>query len=107
VYTLLSDVRFPTKMVHKRSPVVMLGYETWRATFNGDASVVGRPLSIDGSLHTVIGVMPPKLRAFHRGARRSGCRCDSMSHSGTPPRRDVNALLRLRPGVSLEQGEGG
>jgi predicted permease len=40
------------------APVAVLGYEFWKRTFNGDASIVGRTLQLAGRPHTVIGVAP-------------------------------------------------
>ena len=38
--------------------VIVLGYEYWQRKFNGDPSVVGRPVTLDGHPLTVIGVAP-------------------------------------------------
>jgi len=38
------------------SPVAVLGYETWRSRFNGDRAIVGRTVSINGRLCTIVGV---------------------------------------------------
>ena len=40
----------------------MLGYDTWMKHFAGAASAIGSPLSIDGRVYTVIGVMPAGFR---------------------------------------------
>jgi hypothetical protein len=39
-------------------PVVVLGYDFWKETFNGDESVVGRQATIDGHPFTIVGVAP-------------------------------------------------
>jgi len=39
-------------------PVVVLSYGFWQRRFNGDASVIGRSMRLDGGHATVIGVMP-------------------------------------------------
>ena len=39
--------------------VVVLSYELWQRKYNGDRGVLGRPLSLDGVPHSIIGVMPP------------------------------------------------
>ncbi|MCK5650813.1 MAG: ABC transporter permease, partial [Gemmatimonadetes bacterium] len=38
--------------------VVVLSHGLWTRSFGGDPSIVGRTLSLDGVLYTVIGVMP-------------------------------------------------
>ena len=40
------------------APVVIVSHGLWRNRFGGDRAIVGRPITIDGRLHTVIGVMP-------------------------------------------------
>jgi len=39
--------------------VVVLSYELWQRKYNGDRSVLGRQLPLDGVPHAIIGVMPP------------------------------------------------
>jgi predicted permease len=40
------------------APVVLLGHDLWRSRFGGDASVVGRTVTLDGNAFTVQGVLP-------------------------------------------------
>ena len=47
------------------APLVMLGYSTWLTDFAGDSSIIGRSISLDGTPHTVTGVLPPDF-AFPR-----------------------------------------
>ena len=42
-----------------QNQVVILGYSLWRHRFNGDQSIVGKAIMMDGRNFTVIGVMPP------------------------------------------------
>jgi putative ABC transport system permease protein len=42
--------------------VVLLTDGFWRRRFGGDPSVVGGAITIDGRVHTVLGVMPPSFR---------------------------------------------
>jgi putative ABC transport system permease protein len=39
-------------------PVIVLSYGLWVQLFGGDPEVLGRTVKVNGSLHTVIGVMP-------------------------------------------------
>jgi predicted permease len=44
------------------APVIVLGYRLWKQRFSGDASIIGKPVTLSGHLYTVVGVAPP---AFH------------------------------------------
>ena len=40
------------------SPVVVLSHELWQRSFGGDRSILGRSIEVNGTMTTVIGVMP-------------------------------------------------
>ena len=42
-------------------PVVILNYEVWQRRYQGNPSLVGRSVSVNGRPHTVVGIMPPKF----------------------------------------------
>ena len=44
-----------------RDPVAVISYRYWQQVLSGDPAIVGKPLAINGTLFTVIGVMPPKF----------------------------------------------
>jgi putative ABC transport system permease protein len=44
------------------APVVVLGYSAWQRLFQGDTSAVGSALTLNGSPHTVVGIMPPDFQ---------------------------------------------
>ncbi|MGD0361668.1 MAG: ABC transporter permease [Bryobacteraceae bacterium] len=48
----------------KPAPVILIGYELWQRTFNGDPHIIGRKIRISrqDTPPTVIGVMPPGIR---------------------------------------------
>jgi predicted permease len=73
----------------------VLSYDYWRRRFNGDDSVVGRPLLINGRPVTVVGVAAP-------GFEGTGVRaCDVWLVIGPDGAGSVVAGARLRPGVPL------
>lgn len=61
---LLGSVITPANANAGRSAV--LSYQLWRTQFDGDPGIVGRAVRLDGTPHTVIGVMPPGFRFPHR-----------------------------------------
>ena len=50
-----------------RDPVVVLGHDFWRRRFNGDPAIVGRAIKLNGTLFTIVGVVPEALRAPNYG----------------------------------------
>ena len=44
------------------SPVLVIGHDEWRRDFAADAGVIGREVRLQGTVHTVVGVMPEGFR---------------------------------------------
>jgi predicted permease len=42
-------------------PVAVISYRYWQQVLSGNASAIGRPIAINGTLFTVIGVMPARF----------------------------------------------
>jgi putative ABC transport system permease protein len=40
------------------APVAVLSQELWQKSFGGDRAIIGRSIDVDGSLTTIVGVMP-------------------------------------------------
>ena len=83
-------------------PVAVLGYRFWQRQFGGDQGVLGRRMTLDGTVRTVIGVMP--RRFMWRGA--------DVYIPIVPVRgeavegvREAHVLGRLKPGVTAAQAE--
>jgi putative ABC transport system permease protein len=85
-------------------PVAVLSHELWQRMYNGDLGAIGRKIILDDESHTVVGVLPPRLRmpgigefevlvptAFSDESRQIQLR---FQHS---------AVGRLKPGASVEQ----
>lgn len=88
--------------------VVLIGQAMWRQRFNGDPSVLGRTLTLDGAPYTIIGVLPAAASAFPldqlqiwvpRPAEVPFLVPSQLNNGGY----FFQAIARLRPGVSLEQ----
>ncbi len=91
------------------APVVILSDALWRRRFAADTSLVGKPITLDGTNYTVIGIAPP------------GFQYPNKTELWLPPLRlvpemfpgqDVTqtrrmgylfAVALLKPGVSLQQ----
>src|SRR5579875_1269420 len=43
------------------SPVFVMSYKLWQRRFSGDASIIGKPFTLDGKSRTLIGIMPKRF----------------------------------------------
>ncbi len=98
--------------------VLILSDSFWRRRFGGDASIIGRKITLNGSPYTVVGILGPDFQ-FPKQPEDAGRRVtgpmeifrpigyqpdDAVPHAG-----DLNytAIARLRPGVSIERARAG
>jgi putative ABC transport system permease protein len=93
--------------------VVMLSHGLWRNRFSADPGIVGRALSLNGESYTVAGVMPEGFR-FPIQSEPVELWINQALDAETPPgaptttqrgNHHINAVGRLRPGVTAEQAE--
>ncbi|HVU15685.1 MAG TPA: ABC transporter permease [Candidatus Didemnitutus sp.] len=83
---------------------IILSDATWKTTFAGDPSVIGRAVRVNGRSGTIIGVMPPHF-AFPNNEQLW---IPVNTEFPPKPRTDrniqtVNIIGRLKPGVTIEQ----
>ncbi len=96
-------------------PVVVLSNSFWRSYFNGDRTIVGRTIALNGYAMTVIGVAQPGFDGVELGNPAKVFVPIMMKTEMTPhsdglknrPRRLswVTAYGRLKPGISAQQAE--
>ncbi|HUQ88310.1 MAG TPA: ABC transporter permease [Vicinamibacterales bacterium] len=88
--------------------VVILNHRFWQRRFNGDASIVGQAITLDGAPYTVIGVLPQPASSFPfnqvdlwvpRPAEVPFLAQSQLDNGGF----FFQVIARLKPGVSLEQ----
>jgi putative ABC transport system permease protein len=87
------------------NPVVVLSHGLWQRRFGGDASIVGRTLTLNDRAYTVLGVMP---RGYQFPTRVEMwvpvgplSAQETWKSRGNHP--GLYALARLKDGVTLEQ----
>ena len=84
-------------------PIFVVGYKTWKISFNGDPKVLGQNYVVDGEERTLVGVMPPRFQAYGPLTQI----WMPITGTGTRPGTDrgpvISTLLaRLKPSVSLK-----
>ena len=87
--------------------VVLISRQMWRQRFNGDVSVLGQALTLDGAPYTIAGVLPDAATAFPLNHQQIWVPrpselplAPSQLQGGSYFFRPI---ARLKPGVSLEQ----
>ena len=85
--------------------VVVLSDSLWRERFGGEASAIGRSLTLDGRPRTIVGVAPAEFYFPSREARL-WTPLSVPRGSADPARQSIevfSALGRLRPGATVAQ----
>ena len=92
-----------------RNRVVVISHSLWQQTLGADPAAVGRTLSLDGTGYVVVGVLPPAFKPrLLQGAGDRGLYVPYVPedvHRRIRGSNYWNAVARLRPGVTLEQGQ--
>ncbi|HEU4618420.1 MAG TPA: ABC transporter permease, partial [Gammaproteobacteria bacterium] len=91
--------------------VVLLSYGLWQREYGCAADVLGRSIKLGGTLHTIIGVMPPRLSAIDTADQAADIwlpldlhpKAESGAGAGAGVPHVVDVVARLRPAVPLAQ----
>jgi putative ABC transport system permease protein len=84
-------------------PVAVMNHRAWMRLFNGDPTVVGRPIVLNGEARIIIGVMPPRFEWNIADLWIPSALNRSDDPQSVRGRRAFQA--HLRPGISVEQAE--
>jgi predicted permease len=103
---------------HDAAALVLLAYDFWQTRFGGDRSVVGRPVTLNQTPFTIIGVLPPGFHSETVGSSPALYVPIMMEPQLKPGRlwlRDdparaekvmwLHVGARLKPGLSLAQAQ--
>ncbi len=82
-------------------PVVVLSHALWAARYGADPAIIGRPVRVDGAVHTVVGVMPPEFN-FPWNEVRMWVPLREAPASVARDHRSLILVGRLSPGVRHE-----
>ena len=83
-------------------PVVILTHKLWKSRFAGDPRVLGTALLLNGTPHTIVGVMPEDFFYDQRFALWTPWQFTAADTENRDDR--TPAAVRLRPGVSPSPG---
>jgi predicted permease len=91
---------------------VVLSHKFWQRHFGGDGRIVGRTITLNDEIFTVVGVMPPafsypdadtELWATPRSAVPEVARVGNVDPATLRSLHYLNVIARLKPGVTREQ----
>ncbi|HTX38083.1 MAG TPA: ABC transporter permease [Bryobacteraceae bacterium] len=101
---LLGRTFLPEEELPGKDHEVVLSYGLWKSRYNGDPSLVGKTIRVDGADFTVVGVMPREFEwQFWSGPRRLWV---PVGYTKTDYGRGDNSFIsiaRLKPGVTVAQ----
>ena len=86
-------------------PVVLLSHELWRRRFGSDPKVVGTSLQLDGTLHTIVGVIPAGFRFPDDEFKAQLFLPMVVARArdwGSEDWRLIRPLARLKPGITMD-----
>jgi putative ABC transport system permease protein len=85
------------------APVVMLEHGFWQRRFGGERGIIGRTLTLNGTPHTVVGVLPESFRFFGQQDVWLPLEAYPMCGEARGCHPGLLAIARLKPGMSLNQ----
>jgi putative ABC transport system permease protein len=83
--------------------VVVIGYGLWQRMFGGRRDVLGAPMSLNGSVYTVIGVMPKSFQFAPFWATRAELWAPLPLAGRINDGQSLRIFARLAPSVTLDQ----
>jgi putative ABC transport system permease protein len=84
-------------------PVAILGYGLWKSRYAGDAQILGRVITINGTAHEIIGVMPEGVK-FPNNAEMWRALIPEADDLKRRDLRMLNMFGRLAEGKKREAG---
>jgi predicted permease len=82
--------------------VALLSYGLWQRRFGGDPNVVGQRVNLDGSQHTIVGIMPAGFQ-YPRGAEIWKPLALNVNQTQMREAHFLQVIARRRPNVSIAQ----
>jgi len=111
---MLGRIFLPEEDQPGRPATVVLTYGFWQREFASDPNIVGRTITLDGNLHTVVGVLSSSFRLNHEviptiaGIDKPDLFMPPLDEAKDPNNygsEKYNILARLRPGVTMKQAQ--
>jgi putative ABC transport system permease protein len=85
------------------APAVIIADDLWKRRFAADPAILGRAIRVNGTSHTVVGVMPPRFR-FPEFAEVWLPLAPVAQHTARDDRQ-YGVVARLRPNLTVQQAD--
>jgi putative ABC transport system permease protein len=82
-------------------PAAIISHSLWQRRFSADRQIIGRSITLNDRGYTVVGVLPPDFRFIHPFE----VWVPLALNPAQAQRVIVNAIARLKPGVTREQAQ--
>jgi putative ABC transport system permease protein len=92
---------FPASVFYSREKIAVISHRLWRERFNGDSSIIGKPITLSDAAYTVAGIMPPGFNYPNNTDVWQRLQWDFAQHSRGA--HFVESLFRLKPGVTVDR----
>ena len=85
--------------------VAVISYQLWQRAFGGDEQILGKPISLQGSPYSIVGVMPPGFQISDRAVEVWWPMAEDDPVAGARGAHTFLAFGRLKSGVSLAEAQ--
>jgi predicted permease len=96
----------PQEDLHGGTPVVLISHHFWKTRFAGSPDVLGKSVTLDGTVYTIVGVLPSRFRfdTEDRAVITPLGQGDPLIFNDRTIH-PVDCVARLRPGVTIAQSK--
>ena len=98
VHPILGRPIVPSDTFPGAPPVVLIGHSFWERSFGGSDRALGQRILLDGTAHTIIGVMPEGFFVPFADDARDAFIAMPAGTMAKP----TGVIAKLRPGVSID-----
>jgi predicted permease len=107
VQPMLGRTFLPEEEKRGGEPAAVLSYTHWQHWFGSDPNVIGRTMTVDRQVVTIVGVLPPHFRWIFQSWASGLWLPMALDPSPDMDRRNrgLLAIGRLKPGIRLAQAQ--
>jgi putative ABC transport system permease protein len=105
VEPILGRALIPAENQAERNHAVVISYILWQRRFGGDPKMIGRTITLDHELYTVVGVMPHDFQFPKDCGLWTPLVFNDESRPGEDKSLALEVIARLKPGGALDQSQ--